>query len=301
MSARTAGTPCAHLQRELRDEFTARARGSSLGAASLGRGAAAAQQDAAPERAAGARPAKRLADIEQRLAAVGARAAPAARREHRRTSRRRRGAVASRSGLRRHTGATEVCALRSAGSEPLRVAIAGKVKAGKSTLLNALVGEELAPTDAGECTKIVTWYATASTYRVTLRTDGGEPAPDARSRATAARSTSTCGAATRPTTRPLDDRLAVVDAARHDADRHAGHRVAVDRRVGADDDVPHAGRGRRSPPADAVLYLMRHIHCDRHPVPRGVPRRELGPGHADQRGRRAVAGRRDRRGPHSTP
>ena len=29
--------------------------------------------------------------------------------------------------------------------EPLRVAIAGKVKAGKSTLLNALVGEELAP------------------------------------------------------------------------------------------------------------------------------------------------------------
>src|SRR3954447_15183389 len=42
--------------------------------------------------------------------------------------------------------------------EPLRVAIAGKVKAGKSTLLNALVGEELAPTDAGECTKLVTWY-----------------------------------------------------------------------------------------------------------------------------------------------
>ena len=37
--------------------------------------------------------------------------------------------------------------------EPLRVAIAGKVKAGKSTLLNALVGEEIAPTDAGECTR----------------------------------------------------------------------------------------------------------------------------------------------------
>ena len=36
--------------------------------------------------------------------------------------------------------------------EPLRVAIAGKVKAGKSTLLNALVGEQVAPTDAGECT-----------------------------------------------------------------------------------------------------------------------------------------------------
>ena len=34
-------------------------------------------------------------------------------------------------------------------SGPLRLAIAGRVKAGKSTLLNALVGEELAPTDAG--------------------------------------------------------------------------------------------------------------------------------------------------------
>jgi hypothetical protein len=52
--------------------------------------------------------------------------------------------------------------------EPLRVAIAGKVKAGKSTLLNALVGEELAPTDAGECTKLVTWYRDAHTYRVNL-------------------------------------------------------------------------------------------------------------------------------------
>ncbi|MGH9032757.1 MAG: dynamin family protein, partial [Acidimicrobiia bacterium] len=48
--------------------------------------------------------------------------------------------------------------------DPLRVAIAGRVKAGKSTLLNALVGEELAPTDAGECTKIVTWYRDGVTY-----------------------------------------------------------------------------------------------------------------------------------------
>jgi hypothetical protein len=59
--------------------------------------------------------------------------------------------------------------------EPLRVAIAGKVKAGKSTLLNALVGEELAPTDAGECTKIVTWYRDGHTYRVLLHPRRGEP------------------------------------------------------------------------------------------------------------------------------
>ncbi len=59
--------------------------------------------------------------------------------------------------------------------EPLRVAIAGKVKAGKSTLLNALVGEELAPTDAGECTRIVTWYRNGHTYRVVVEPTVGEP------------------------------------------------------------------------------------------------------------------------------
>jgi len=52
--------------------------------------------------------------------------------------------------------------------EPLRVAIAGKVKAGKSTLLNALVGEEIAPTDASECTKVITWYRDGPNPRVTL-------------------------------------------------------------------------------------------------------------------------------------
>jgi hypothetical protein len=58
--------------------------------------------------------------------------------------------------------------------EPLRLAIAGKVKAGKSTLLNALVGERLAPVDAGECTKVVTWYRDAPHSAVTMvGTDGG--------------------------------------------------------------------------------------------------------------------------------
>ncbi|HEX6312687.1 MAG TPA: dynamin family protein [Acidimicrobiia bacterium] len=66
-------------------------------------------------------------------------------------------------------------AIRDRLDDPLRVAIAGRVKAGKSTLLNALVGEELAPTDAGECTKIVTWYRDGVTYRVMLHPISGEP------------------------------------------------------------------------------------------------------------------------------
>ena len=59
--------------------------------------------------------------------------------------------------------------------EPLRLAIAGKVKAGKSTLLNALVGEEIAPTDAGECTRLVTWYSNGHRPGVTLFPTQGAP------------------------------------------------------------------------------------------------------------------------------
>lgn len=59
--------------------------------------------------------------------------------------------------------------------EPLRLALAGMVKAGKSTLLNAILGEKLAPTDAGECTRVVTWYRYATTPSITLHPHEGEP------------------------------------------------------------------------------------------------------------------------------
>ena len=58
--------------------------------------------------------------------------------------------------------------------EPLRLAIAGMVKAGKSTLLNAIIGEEIAPTDAGECTKVITWYRHGATPRIMMRVRGGD-------------------------------------------------------------------------------------------------------------------------------
>lgn len=58
--------------------------------------------------------------------------------------------------------------------EPLRLALAGMVKAGKSTLLNALLGERLAATDTAECTRIVTWYRYAATPNITMHLrDGG--------------------------------------------------------------------------------------------------------------------------------
>ena len=71
--------------------------------------------------------------------------------------------------------AARIAELRERLDGPLRVAIAGKVKAGKSTLLNALVGEKVAPTDASECTRVVTWYRNSHVYRVTAVPYVGAP------------------------------------------------------------------------------------------------------------------------------
>ena len=59
--------------------------------------------------------------------------------------------------------------------EPLRVALAGTIKAGKSTLLNAFLGERVAPTDTGECTRVVTWYRNGPIPRVVLHPVSGPP------------------------------------------------------------------------------------------------------------------------------
>lgn len=140
---------------------------------------------------------------------------------------------------------------------PLRVAVAGKVKAGKSTLLNALVGEEIAPTDAGECTKVVTWYRYGQQPRITLYPNEGRPRELSVDRRLGALRMDLRGAS------PSDVRRLTVDwpssslrdtvlidtpgvaSASADIAAHATRFL-----------VPEDGPGD----ADAVIYLMRHLH-----------------------------------------
>ena len=56
---------------------------------------------------------------------------------------------------------------------PLQVAVAGRLKSGKSTLVNALIGRRVAPTDAGECTRLVTRFQYGTVDRVEVVFDGG--------------------------------------------------------------------------------------------------------------------------------
>lgn len=142
---------------------------------------------------------------------------------------------------------------------PVRVAVAGRVKAGKSTLVNAMVGELVAPTDARECTRIVTWYRDGTTYQVegiehdgTTRPlrfdrDGGSLEIDLG------------------TTRGDDlDRIEVSWPSRRLRDItlvdtpglgsiSAGVSERTERLL--------ADRGERAAPTDAVLYLLRHVHA----------------------------------------
>jgi hypothetical protein len=51
----------------------------------------------------------------------------------------------------------------------LRVAVGGRLNAGKSTLVNALLGEKLAATDATECTTLVTWFRFGPVNRISFQ------------------------------------------------------------------------------------------------------------------------------------
>jgi len=57
---------------------------------------------------------------------------------------------------------------------PLQLAVAGRIKSGKSTVVNALIGRRVAATDVRECTRLVTRFQYGTVDRVeVVRTDGG--------------------------------------------------------------------------------------------------------------------------------
>ena len=144
--------------------------------------------------------------------------------------------------------------------EPLRVAVAGRVKAGKSTLLNALVGEPLAPTDAGECTKVVTWYRNGTSYGATIHTRDGRTAA-----ATVRRSGGSVEVDLGPVAAEAVERLVVEWPAAPlqrltlvDTPGIASIRSEISARTSrfllpGEEDEPET-------PADAVVYLLRHLH-----------------------------------------
>ncbi len=142
---------------------------------------------------------------------------------------------------------------------PLRIAVAGKVKAGKSTLLNALVGEQIAPADAGECTRIVTWYRAARQPRITLHPRRGAPVGLPVDRRDGALVIDLGGARVDDV-----DHLEVDWPSPHlqaaslvDTPGIASTSTEVGRRtlrfLDPDDERPTE--------ADAVVYLMRHLHA----------------------------------------
>jgi predicted GTPase len=148
--------------------------------------------------------------------------------------------------------------LRARLHGPLRVAIAGKVKAGKSTLLNALVGEQVAPTDASECTRVVTWYRKSHLYRVTGVPFEGPPA-ELRFRRTDRALEVDLGGRPAEALRYLDvewpsERLR--DMVLIDTPGLGSISGDVSRRTERFLSSDEEGPGD----ADAVIYLMRHLH-----------------------------------------
>lgn len=142
--------------------------------------------------------------------------------------------------------------------QPVRLAVAGRLKAGKSTLLNALIGEELAPTDAGECTRLVTWYVGADAPAVLVHLRDGHRS-------------------LRPYRRdggPLDIDLGhPAEEIDHLEVRWPSARLrqitlidtpglgSLSQEVSARTEALLPEGSDRTPTADAVIYLLRHAHA----------------------------------------
>jgi hypothetical protein len=144
-------------------------------------------------------------------------------------------------------------------SGPMRLAIVGKVKAGKSTLLNAIIGEELAPTDAGECTRILTWYQHSDRPYAVLHPHDGEPTERPYSRRTGALQVDLggrdAGAVDHleigwPSGRLKN--LVLIDTPGI---------ASISQNVSMRTHEALTAESGHAPIADAVLYLLRHTHA----------------------------------------
>lgn len=151
--------------------------------------------------------------------------------------------------------AAQLSRVREQLDGPLTVAFAGRLKAGKSTLLNALVGEPLAATDATECTRVVTWYVSGPATRAWAHPTGGSPEQVRFSRV---------GGQTRIELGPFRpeqlDRLVV-----ETPNSRLRRMSLVDTPGLASTSTEVSARTEAflvdsGPGVDAVLYLMRHVH-----------------------------------------
>lgn len=154
--------------------------------------------------------------------------------------------------------------------EPLRVALVGRVKSGKSTLLNALVGQEIAATDATECTRLPTWYRHGARCQLTLYPREGPPKQLEFASGAAAGSVALGELAPEAVDRLVVDwpaatlrTMTLIDSPGLDSPSSA----VTDRT--RELLAPRAGG---IAVADAVVYLMRHPHGGDVPLLAGVHR-----------------------------
>lgn len=153
-------------------------------------------------------------------------------------------------------------------AEPLRLAVVGQPETGRSTLVNALVGEEIAPLLVEDGGQVLTWYRAGAVPRAQLYPTQAPPRD-----APAARVDGQLHIDLEGWTAESLDRI-VVDW----PNRTLRDLTLIDTPA-LDDDTSDIG-SRVSLEADAVLYLMRHLDetdlgflrsIQDHPIARETP------------------------------
>lgn len=152
-------------------------------------------------------------------------------------------------------------------AEPLRVAVAGQAGVGKSTLINSLVGEEVAPLSVAEGSQVLTWYRGGVNPRARVYPTQAPPRDAPAARMGGRLHIDLEGWRADQVDRVVVDwpsrtlrGLTLIDTPGVDPSDDAGTRISLE--------------------ADAVLYLMRQLHTtdvgflqslQDHPIARETP------------------------------